>query len=248
MSAATRRAALAAVIWALLPAALPAQPPTPYAMPMHDDQWYGMLALEQLEYRAGDGDEVLRWEGHAWYGDGLERVWLRSEGAHAVDDAEAEVEVQLLYSRLVSPFWELQGGLRYDREVAGDAALAHLVVGLQGTAPYRFDTTAALFLGDDGALSLRLTSLRSVLLTQRWSLQLRGEIEAASSAARAFGRGSGLNALELGVRVRYQVRPELVPYLGVHWERRLGGSAELARDAGQGAGDLQLVGGISFWF
>ncbi len=227
-----------------------AQSYTPYPMTMHDDAWYGLFNAEQLEYRTGDGEEALRWEAHGWYGGGLERVWLRSEGEHGMSAGDTALEVQLLGSRLVAPFWEVQAGLRYDREiVAGpDPDLAYAVFGVQGTAPYRFDTTAALFLSDEGDLSARLTSLRELRITQRWSVQGRFEIEAASGASHALGIGAGINGVELGLRLRYQVRRELVPYVGVHWERRLGETADLARRDGGGAGDLQLVGGVAFWF
>jgi copper resistance protein B len=59
--------------------------------------------------------------------------------------------------------------------------------------------------------------------------------------------GAGFSDLQLGLRLRYEIRRECAPYLGVIWFRRLGKTAELVREAGQDPSLLQLVAGIRFW-
>jgi len=62
------------------------------------------------------------------------------------------------------------------------------------------------------------------------------------------GIGSGFSDLELGLRLRYEFRREFAPYVGLHWERKFGRTADLARDAGDDPDELQLVAGFRLWF
>ncbi|MGE0487432.1 MAG: copper resistance protein B [Gammaproteobacteria bacterium] len=223
---------------------------TPYPMHQHGHGLWHLAQMDQLEYRAGDGTEALRWDGFGWIGGDWNRLWIRSEGEHAVGQGATDAELHILGSRLVAPFWEAQAGVRLQGETGdgADHGLVHGVLALQGLAPYRFETTAALFLSTEGDLSLRLASEREWLVTQRLALEARFEVEAAASRLEALDTPSGLNRFELGLRLRYYVEREFAPYLGVHFERRLGNTADSARAAGAGAGDLQIVGGVSFCF
>ena len=60
--------------------------------------------------------------------------------------------------------------------------------------------------------------------------------------------GSGLSALEVGLRLRYEVRREFARYLVLVWSRRFGTSATLALAAGENSDDLQFVAGVRAWF
>jgi copper resistance protein B len=44
------------------------------------------------------------------------------------------------------------------------------------------------------------------------------------------------------------VRREFAPYVGVGWFRRFGATAQLARAAGEGSDEVQLVAGLHIWF
>ena len=60
--------------------------------------------------------------------------------------------------------------------------------------------------------------------------------------------GSGLSTLEIGARLRYELRREVAPYIGFVWLRRFGGTADFARAAGGKADDLELALGLRVWF
>lgn len=229
-----------------LPAA--AEMETPFPMPM-TPQRYGLVSFEQFEYQGLDGDQ-LRWDLFARYGGDYHRAWFRSEGEHAIGDDEGEAEAQLAYSRLVAPFWEAQIGLRYVRHRGNghDRGRAQVALTLQGMAPYRFDTTAALFIGGPDGAGARLTMTRDLLLTQRWLLRARAEIEGALGDDRAAAGASGLRALEFGARLHFQVRRELMPYVGFSYERALGNTADRAADRAGERDDARVVFGISAWF
>ncbi len=122
------------------------------------------------------------------------------------------------------------------------------VIGLQGLAPYWFELEPSVFVSQDGDVSARLTATYDMFVTQRLIAEPRIEANAALQDVPDFGVGSGLNDLELGFRLRYELRREYAPYLGVNWVRRFAGAADLARQAGEAVSDVSLVGGIRAWF
>lgn len=215
----------------------------------HGGSIYSRVLLDQLEYLAGDAD-AWQWDAQAWIGGDYHRAWFKAEGEHSAGgESEGEAEVQALYSRLVAPFWEFQTGIRYDRIYGhDDESRAHAVIGLQGLAPYWFEMTPALFVSQKGAVSARLSAEYDLLLTQRLVLQPSAEADWAARADRALEVGEGLNELNLGLRLRYEIRREFAPYVGIEWSRAYGETADLARGAGEDVADTAVVAGIRAWF
>jgi len=60
--------------------------------------------------------------------------------------------------------------------------------------------------------------------------------------------GAGLSTAELGLRLRYEIRRELAPYVGLSWERRYGATARYARRDGDRTGGVSLALGVRAWF
>jgi uncharacterized protein involved in copper resistance len=114
----------------------------------------------------------------------------------------------------------LQLGVRHDARPNPSRAFA--VVGIQGVAPHFFDIGAAAFLSDDGDVSARLDAEYELLFTQRLIAQPRLKINFAFHETRELEIGSGLNEVELGLRLRYEIVREFAPYVGVSWDRKLG--------------------------
>ena len=163
---------------------------------------------------------------------------------------EGEGEVQALYSRLVAPFWNLQTGIRYDRSwgTGSDQGRNFAVFGFEGLAPYWFELEPTLFVSEHGDISARLAATYDVLLTQRLILQPRFDLNAALQDVPKFGVGSGLNNVELGLRLRYEIRREFAPYVGFTWKRRAGQTADLSRAAGDPVNDFRFVLGLRLWW
>ena len=74
------------------------------------------------------------------------------------------------------------------------------------------------------------------------------EIDAALQDVPELGIAAGLEKVELGARLRYEISQRFAPYVGVHWERKLGGTADLARAAGEKRSAVSAVFGIRTWF
>ncbi len=201
--------------------------------------------LETAEIRPSGHGDAYAWEGRFSYGGDLNRFLVRSEGEGVSGDLE-RAEVQALYSRAIGPYFNLEAGVRQDLQPRPRRTYA--TVGVEGLAPYWFEVGAAAFVSDKGDLSARLEGAYDLRLTQRLILEPRGEANLAFSDDRAIGVASGLSSVELGLRLRYAVTPEFAPYVGVNWERKLGDTADLARAAGDHAGDTRLVIGVRAWF
>ena len=208
------------------------------------------LALaDQLEYGGSASGKPVQWDVAGWVGDSYDRLWVKSEGDWKSLTGTRAFDLRAEYSRLVAPFWELQGGVRFEVQGRGGRTdtRTHLSLGLLGLAPYWFELEPEIFIAQDGQVAGRLTAEYEMLLTQRLIAQPRFETYAAASENERFGVGSGLNYVEPGVRIRYEIRRELAPYIGVDWVRRFGGTARFARSAGETATDFALVFGLRAW-
>jgi copper resistance protein B len=214
-----------------------------------DSELHGFALLDQLELAPGRDGRPVVLEATGWYGGDVNRLWVRAEGEQATEQRTGDAEVELFYGRLVSPFWDALVGVRIDRRWGGRTATrAHLALGLEGLAPHWFELEPTLYLSHEGDVSARLEAEYDVLVTQRLVLQPRLETGVAIQDVPEFGVGSGLTDLELGARLRYEVRPELAPYLGLVWHRRLGDTADLARAAGEHASEVSVVAGLRAWY
>lgn len=212
---------------------------------MEDDPLLSMLVVDQLEIRDIKGDDVLAWEVDGWLGKDLQKLWLKSEGEHVDEDFE-EAELQLLYSRAVAPYWDIQLGWRHDIHPKPSRDWATL--GVKGLAPYYFDIDASLFVGASGRTAARLVAEYELMLTQKLVLVPEVELNLFGKDDDETGTGSGLSDIEAGLRLRYEIRREFAPYVGVNWTHLFGDTADYAREEGEDTDDVQLVLGLRFWF
>jgi copper resistance protein B len=202
---------------------------------------------EQFEYRTGKrGNDRLSWDVRGWVGGDYQRLWFKTQGDAPTQGAVEKAEMQVRYSHLITPFWDLMLGARYD--VKPDPSRAYVVAALHGMAPYFFETDADLFVSEEGDISARIEVEYSLLLTQRLILVPSFELNFAVQEAREIGVGPGLSDVELGLRLRYEIEREFAPYVGFVWERKIGRTAALARSLGDPADLPTFVAGIRFWF
>lgn len=211
----------------------------------HDDGTYTYVLFDRLEATDGDHGRSQAWEVQAWTGKDLDRLWLRSEGER-VDGRTGAADIELLYGRAISPWWDLVAGVRHDFR-PGEAQ-GHAAIGVIGMAPYKFEVEATAYLSEAGDLSARLEVEYDTLLTNRLVLQWLAEAELHGGDDPSRGVGSGLSTIEFGLRLRYEIRREFAPYVGIVRERAFGGTAGLRRGQGDPVDDTLVVAGVRIWF
>jgi copper resistance protein B len=214
-------------------------------MGMDDRKRFGKVMLDRLESQHGEDGSVFEWDASAWYGGDYQKLWLDAEGERVAGNTH-DSRVELLWDRIVSPWWSLRAGARHDSGAGPDRAWA--AIGVAGLAPGFIEVEASAYLGEGGRSALRLTSHYDLLITQRLVLQPEAELEVYGRGDTERRIGSGLTDLKLGLRLRYELRRELAPYFGVRWVKQFGDSADLRRAAGESDHELLWLAGVRAWF
>jgi copper resistance protein B len=211
---------------------------------VHDDGVHYYVLFDQLEWQTG-GAPGASWDTNGWIGKDVNRVWFRTEG-----DSESgeigEAQAHVLYGRAIRPWWDVVAGVRQD--FGPGPARTWAAVGIQGLAPYWFEVQATAYVGESGRTHFRFETEYELLLTNRLVLQPQVEIEIYGKSDPDRRIGAGLSSLDTGLRLRYELRRELAPYLGVTWHRTFFGTADFARAAGEDSSRARLAIGARVWF
>ncbi|RUM33077.1 MAG: copper resistance protein B [Desulfobulbus sp.] len=212
---------------------------------MIDDPLLSMVIVDQLEVQVGDGDDPLVWEAEGWLGYDLNKLWLKTDGEY-LDGRIEDVEVQALYSRAIAPFWDVQIGWRGDLRPQPERNW--LALGVKGLAPYFFDVDAAVFIGESGQTAARLQAEYEIMFTRKLILVPDVEVNFHGRDDEELGIGSGLSDIEAGLRLRYEIRREFAPYVGITWKHLYGDTADFAEAEGEDRDDVRFVIGLRAWF
>lgn len=256
MSAARIRVAraLALVAAALFPLATTGAQTIPGGMPrttsMELDRQTRVFGLADVLEFVPNGDGSIRADGLAWIGSDYNRLYLRLDGEQPVRGPGGETAIDVTYGRLVSPFWTALVGGRVEMRGLGSGrrnTRGLLAVGFEGLSPYWFEMEPTLYVSNKGQLSGRFATSIDVYFTQRLIIQPRVETNLALQQVPELGIGSGINDVEVGARMRYEIRREFGPYIGLTWFRRTGATAGLARSAGEVVREAGLVAGVRMW-
>lgn len=212
---------------------------------MNDSAVNTFVLVDQFEWASGGGAGALGLDTSGWVGTDRDRLWFRVEGDRA-DGRFEQAQLQVFYGRAVSRWWTAMAGIRQD--VRSSQPRTAAAFGVQGLAPLWIEVEASLYLEPSGRGHVRLELEHDVLLTNRLILQPLAELEIYSRVDRPLGIGRGLSTADLGLRLRYERRRELAPYVGVVWRRSFFGTADAARAEGRPEGRTQAVLGLRVWF
>lgn len=207
---------------------------------------YSLVMLDLAEVGFQNGRETYRFEGEAFTGGNINRFGVKFEGEGAFGGRLDDLELQALYSRAIAPYWNLQAGVRHD--IKPDPSRTYLVAGVEGIAPYWFKVNAATFLSNKGEVRARVEASYDQRITQSLILQPRVEANVSFQDIAAIGVGSGLTDFEAGLRLRYEIKQEFAPYIGLEWRKQTGDTARFARLAGDDPDTLSVVAGVRIWF
>jgi copper resistance protein B len=219
-------------------------PPALSGHAVHDKELHYFVLFDQLEWEGGSNGGP-GWDNTSWFGGDRNRLWLRSEG-ESHDGRVESAFVDVLWGRPIARWWDFVAGVRQDFRPG--PAQTWVGGGVQGLAPYFFDIEATGYVGAEGRTLFRLEADYELLLTNRLILQPTIEAELHGKSDPERGVGAGLSTLEAGLRVRYEIRREFAPFVGVTWTHSFLGTADMARAAGEDVSSARLAVGVRTWF
>ncbi len=204
-----------------------------------DDPLRTMFLADRFEILNND-ENTRVWEGSFYIGYDIDKLYLYSDGEATADGLESS-QNELVYSRAIAPFWDAQIGLSYDKNV--NASKTWVEVAIAGLAPYYFETRAALLVNTDGNIGLRLDAEYEALFTQKLILTPSLEADFYTKDDVELGIGSGLSNIEAGLRLRYEIKREFAPYIGITWEKTFGNTRDY-----NPVNETNFLVGVRFWF
>jgi len=204
-----------------------------------DDPLRTMLLMDKFEVLNND-EKSKEWEGSFYLGYDIDKLYLYSTGVATTDGLETS-ENELVYSRAIAPFWDIQAGVAYDKNANASRTWAE--VAIAGLAPYYFETRAALLVNNEGNVGLRLESEYEILFTQKLILTPSLEADFYTKDDSLMRLGSGLSSIDAGLRLRYEFIREFAPYIGLNWEKNFGNTAKY-----NPLNETSLLVGLRFWF
>ena len=231
----------------------PAEPPVPgRAEPgaleptVMDNMIFVHGILDQFEGRTDGRTPELRWSGEGWLGTDYDKFWVKTEGFRRRDGSVDDGRHEFLYSRAVSTFFDLQGGIRTDLDSRPTRNWG--AFGFEGLAPLFFHVEGTGYVSDSGHLAARFEGSYDLLLTQRLILQPEFEINLYTKSDPARLVGAGISDIDTGLRLRYEFERKFAPYIAVTYAGKFGQTASLVRRAGESTSGVRFTFGIRSWF
>jgi len=206
-----------------------------------DDPLLASIKVDKLE----NSSEATHLDMNAWLGKDINKLWLKTDITQHEGKTE-HAEVQALFSHAFAPYWDVQTGIR--RDIRPSPSQTWGVIGVQGLAPYFFEIDAAIFIGEAGRTAARISADYDLLFTQRLILAPEIEINAYGQNDMATGTGSGVSNISTGLRLRYEIRREFAPYIGLSWNKKLGNTADFAKTGNEATSNTEWIIGIRAWF
>lgn len=213
--------------------------------PVMDEQNWAHGLFDEFEGRYLPGQSDFRWDSEFWFGGDYNRLWIKSEGT-LENGTMSDGDQEALYSRSISRYFNLQGGMRLDLDSGPTRSWG--AFGLQGLALYQFEFQATGYVSNRGRFASRIEGSYDILITNRLILQPQAEINFYSKADPARQNGSGLSDIDTGLRLRYEYWRKFAPYIAITYSGKLFQARHMAHLNGQSAGSTRFTFGIRSWF
>lgn len=212
---------------------------------MGDEDYLGSFIVDRLEAVHVRDDFSMIYDWQAWYGRDYDKLVVRAEGE--IDQGTfRNARNEALWGHALTAFWDTQVGVRIDSGLGTDRVWG--AFGVQGYAPYWIYIEATGYVGEEGRTAFRLETEYDVLITQKLILQPRIEVNFYSQSDPSRLVSSGLSNIEAGLRLRYEIKREFAPYIGIEWASTFGSAADAIRAGGNKPEETRFVAGVHFWF
>jgi copper resistance protein B len=214
---------------------------------VRDNQVLAHGVFEELEGRTGNAGPMLRWDAQGGVGTDMNRLWIKSEGfsdGHEMSDGDHEA----LYDRPIPRmrYFDAQAGLRADLDSGPRRAWAAL--GVEGLAPWFFEFAPTFYIRNGGNVAGRVEGSWELNFTQRLILEPQAELNFYNKDDVPRKLGAGFSDLDGGVRLRYEVRRKLAPYVGFAYNGSFNGTAAYEHRSGEATHTSSFVYGLRVWY
>ena len=203
----------------------------------------------------GDSEQELEWDINTWMGRDLQKFWIKTSGAYAFsfDGGEKSdidtANIELVFSRAVTAYWDQQFGIRHDLEDAeGNPTRNWLAFGYIGTSPYFIEMDARLFVGEESSIQFLLEAEREFMLSQQWVITSELDLVVNGNSNEQRKEGSGLSTLGFELKIGYQRSRKFLPFVGITYKQLFGETRELEKLTGGDNNKLEALIGIEAWF
>lgn len=212
---------------------------------MQHEHGGGIFHMFRSETDIGsNGMPIQSWDVRGWIGTDEDKLYLKTEGERKNNKLES-AEFWALYSRNIATFWDVQAGIRYDDK---PKSTGYLTLGFNGLAPYYFETEAHLFVSQHGDVLVRLREENDILITQKFILQPYAEFNFSAQDVPEQDIGAGISDGKIGLQARYEFTKKFAPYVDVHYGRKFGKTASIARKNGEDRDELVGAIGLRLMF
>lgn len=205
------------------------------------------VMIDRLERDYTNKGDYTQFEGQAYIGTDTNKLWLKGEGKR-VGGVTQDADIEAFYSHAIAAYWDAQIGARHDFSAGTAPDRNWFAFGVQGLAPYKFDTAATAYIGSEGRTALRLTSEYDLFITQRLIFWPGVELNLYGKNDPERNIGKGLADSRVVLRLRYEIRREFAPYVGIQWTNKYGQTASYARANNEATSDMQLIAGVRLWW
>lgn len=205
-----------------------------------DDPLLWMMKFHQLEWVETDEGNAFAGEFSAWLGKDYEKLRVQGE-FETHDGVLEESELHAFYSWAISPYWDADVGFRVDHP----SQRKWLAVGVEGLAPYFLESQVTLYAGSNRQLGAKYHVEAEIQVNNSLVFMPDLEVEAYRKSEPARGISAGINDVHLGLRLGWQVRRDVVPYIGITWQHHFG---RADAQHGDEAAGRALVAGVHLWF
>ena len=190
----------------------------------HGAQIYAVTTVDNKWLVNEDGVGALKSEFETRIGTDENKVFIKVH-ADKQESHDAHYDAKLLYSRMISDFWDAQIGARYrsekvelDHHQKDTEENVDAVIGLHGMAPYFFETDAYFYAGEDSYAAFSLETERDLLITQKLIVQPYLELNVIFSDDSKYAQKSGLSNATAGLETRYEISKKIMPYVDIAYK------------------------------
>jgi len=215
----------------------------------HGGQVYQHTTVESKWLRNDDGEGVFKSHLETRIGTDENKIFIKVHADQA-ESQQAEYEAKVLYSRMLSDFWDIQAGVQYlnNQNPEMDSEQLGAVLGIHGLAPYFFETDVYLYLGKDKQWSLSLETERDLLLTQKLILKPYLDVNIVLSDDSNYAKKSGLSRAQLGLETRYEINKKVMPFVDIAYGYTKGNQQTAWQQQSDSGNEWLYGAGIRFKF